>query len=186
MPRRSSHFRKAGTRSTGPEECPLGSGAHARGHATMNYMRTFAVSLAFLSVVSLGASAQERVAADGERDFLRSGALLETVRENIARGLTIHYSRDKEAVAKARQRVQDAKTCREVGLRKLESQAASFGIKINIGTARLTDTSSNALAAYYWWSADVTDIAGRVDLYPAGTKPVLTVLTQHPTFQACF
>ena len=76
------------------------------------------------------------------------------------------------------------KDCAEAGYNKLMDQAASYGIEVNEGTFTLTGVSVNAVATYYWWSMDITNLNGRTDLSEFNGK--LTKLTQKPFLQKCF
>lgn len=78
--------------------------------------------------------------------------------------------------------------CRAVGYMKLEDQAKAYGIKVDMKTFRISDKDGRGYlgSKYVWWSVDVTDVNGRTDIFPPGTKPVLTKLTQNPMFNNCF
>ena len=78
--------------------------------------------------------------------------------------------------------------CRAVGYSKLESQAVSFGIKVDMKTFRLSgrDERAENPSKYLWWSVDVTDVNGRTDVFPPDAKPVLTKATQKYLDKPCF
>ena len=76
--------------------------------------------------------------------------------------------------------------CRDVGFRKIEIQAESYGIEVDMTTFRLHGVSDRTIAKYIWWEVDVTDINGRTDVYPDGSELVLKKLTQKPLFGDCF
>ena len=75
--------------------------------------------------------------------------------------------------------------CKKVGFRKLQGQAKSYGIEVDMTTFRLDSISDRGIAKYIWWEVDVTDINGRTDIY-AATEGVLRSLTQNSLGYDCF
>lgn len=76
--------------------------------------------------------------------------------------------------------------CEEVGRKKVQAQADSYGVVVDMETFRVSGYDGNILAQYVWWSVDVIDVNGRYDVFPKGKKPVLTKLTQKPLGGNCF
>jgi hypothetical protein len=78
--------------------------------------------------------------------------------------------------------------CQMVGAQKLIEQAESYGVTIDMNTFRLSgvDARPDNPSSYFWWSADVTNVNGRTDVFPPGEKPVLTKLTQKYDNEPCF
>ena len=76
--------------------------------------------------------------------------------------------------------------CRAVAHEKLESQAKSFGVTVDMSTLRITGSDANSMAKYLWWTVDVTNVNGRTDVFPKDRPARLTKMTQQPAFSACF
>lgn len=113
--------------------------------------------------------------------FVLLAAVSLTVAEAKTDKITIEYTNDAHPLFP-----DYVFSCKKVGFAKLQAQAKSYGINVDMGSLRMTNFSSNPIATYIHWTVDVTNIGTRTDLYPAGKPQTLTKITQKPLRGNCF
>lgn len=74
--------------------------------------------------------------------------------------------------------------CKDAAVAKLQSQAESYGIEVDMSTIRVNGIDRNLLASFIWWDVDVTDYKDRDDL--KNDRGTLRKMTQKPIGGDCF
>jgi hypothetical protein len=100
---------------------------------------------------------------------------------SFADSITIEYTNDQSDLL-----AKHVLKCKPVAIAKLQAQADSYGIKVDMNSLRISSSSNRYIAKYLGWTVNVVDIGTRTDLFPEGKPRTLGKLTQMPLFGECF